>query len=120
MYIQQVRIERRQVTDSDGRTRTEAVEVPVVDAYSLCSAGQTYLTHGNGVFHVPDALGASLVGGLFRDVTEQKQIEKAKIAAPLAPKPPEPEEEPHYTEVRSGAPSKPLKPSKKASAPKAP
>jgi hypothetical protein len=72
MYIQQVMQERTLVTGSDGRTRT-AVKVIPANADTLKAAdGKTYHSVGNAVFQVPDAIGAALVGGLFRDVSHVK------------------------------------------------
>ena len=89
MYIQQIRQERRQVKDSDGRTRTEVYNVPESDAISLKSGGKLYETVGNGVFHVPDEVGRQLVGGLFADVSDVKgapiRLGEAPVGAPEPP-----------------------------------
>ena len=78
MYVQQVRQERKLVEGSDGRTRTVVEVVPEVDAQTLNHAGTDYPTHGNGVFHVPDDVGAEIVGGLFRNVTDEEGNVRAK------------------------------------------
>ena len=70
MRIQQVIQVRRQVQGSDGRTRTEVTLEPADAELLAASDGNTYTSEGNGVFHVPDAIGTELVGGLFRDVSD--------------------------------------------------
>jgi hypothetical protein len=70
MYIQKMRQNRHQVTDADGRTRTANELVPDADTLLLTDGeGTQYATQGNGVFHVPDAVGAEIVGGLWKDVS---------------------------------------------------
>ena len=98
MRIQQIRQNRHQVTDGAGRTRT-VVEIEPADADTLSSHGKTYQSEGNAVFNVPDDIGAELVGGIFRDVSDpsgsftRARIELANAHAATAPQAP-PAQEP--------------------------
>lgn len=79
MHIQQIRHVRKEITDSDGKTRTVAEIEPVTDAETLNHGGKNYFTQGNGVFNVPDALGESLLGGAFRKVGDSMPVQRARV-----------------------------------------
>ena len=84
MFIQQMHREQKVVTAPDGRALYTNVVVPTTDNELLTHDDREYKTVGNGVFEVPDDLGAELVGGLFREVGGADSAEHVRARVELA------------------------------------
>ena len=84
MFIQQMHREQKVVTAPDGRALYTNVVVPTTDNELLAHDDREYKTVGNGVFEVPDDLGAELVGGLFREVGGADSAEHVRARVELA------------------------------------